>query len=241
MAGNSSRFYKAGFTRPKYELEVNGRSLFALTVGSFERYFASEHFVFIVRKDFEARGFVAASCQAMGIATYTIVELHEPTRGQAETVLRGIMSVPHLVHESLLIFNIDTIRPGYTFPAEVTFADGYLEVFRTSGDNWSFVRPASALNCLVAQTTEKQRISDLCCTGLYYFASLSDFVTVCEDAIARFAEFEREWRELYIAPMYNTLIAGGKRIAYHQVPAAQVLLSGTPDEYLALVDRQALA
>ncbi|WOD14037.1 glycosyltransferase family 2 protein [Paraburkholderia kirstenboschensis] len=238
MAGNSSRFYAAGFSRPKYELEIGGQSLFSLTVRSFEAYFESEKFLFIVRAEFAAKGFVEESCRALGVSNYEIVELATPTRGQAETVLLGMTGATYRRDEALLVFNVDTIRPGYTLPPEAANADGYLEVFRAQGDHWSFVRPLSPTSKLVAATAEKRRISDLCCTGLYYFASAADFVSVCTAAIDNFSEFEKEWRELYIAPMYNALIAKGRRITYHEVPASEVLLAGTPDEFEALVSQQ---
>ncbi|MEZ2354489.1 glycosyltransferase family 2 protein [Caballeronia sp. RCC_10] len=241
MAGNSSRFYKAGYTRPKYELEIGGRTLFELTVGSFDAYFTSETFVFVVRQDFAATRFVDEMSRAVGIASYHIVELHAPTRGQAETVLAGIEDADRALDERLLVFNIDTIRPGYRIPEEVAHADGYLEVFRAEGDHWSFVRPASADSHVVIETTEKRRISDLCCTGLYFFSAASDFVSVFSEAMAHYGEFEQQWRELYIAPLYNTLIERGKRIVYHEVPASDVLLAGTPEEYVALAHQRVQA
>ena len=241
MAGNSSRFFKAGYTRPKYELQIGGRTLFELTVRSFEAYFELETFLFIVRHDFAAQPFVDMMCRRMGIARYHIVELAQTTRGQAETVLIGIEHVDAASDERLLVFNIDTIRPGYRLPDEAAGADGYLEVFRAEGNHWSFVRPASPQSREVIETTEKERISDLCCTGLYYFASASEFVSVCKEAMADYGEYEQQWRELYIAPMYNTLIARARRIVYHEVSASEVLLAGTPEEFSALIEQQVQA
>ena len=235
MAGNSSRFFKAGYTVPKYELPIGKDTLFALTVRSFEAYFASEHFVFICRKDFNAKPFVEAECQKLGIAHYTTVELESTTRGQAETVLLGLQGARYSPFESIVVFNIDTIRPGYLFPALADSGDGYLEVFQGPGENWSFVRPAASFSSLAAETTEKKRISNFCCTGLYHFAKAADFVTICEAALSNIEEFRKRWKELYIAPMYNDLIESHRKIQYVEVPASEVLFSGTPDEYEALL------
>ncbi|HEX2545907.1 MAG TPA: capsular biosynthesis protein, partial [Ramlibacter sp.] len=68
MAGNSSRFYQAGFTRPKYELPVGKDTLFARCVGSFEAYFASESFLFVCRPGVDAERFVHAECAKLGLA-----------------------------------------------------------------------------------------------------------------------------------------------------------------------------
>jgi hypothetical protein len=167
MAGNSSRFYKAGFVRPKYELPIGAESLFALCVRSFERYFGYERFVFVCREGVGAELFIEVECSKLGISDYIIVPAKKPTRGQAESALLGIYGACCHESESLLIFNIDTIRPKYEFPSIAGTADGYLEVFSGEGENWSFVRPAASFTRRVAETTEKKRISNLCCTGLY--------------------------------------------------------------------------
>lgn len=234
MAGQSRRFLEAGYARPKYELPLQGESLFAWCVRSFERYFGSERFVFIVRAGIGAEAFVAAECERLGIADVRTVALQQPTRGQAETVLLGLQATGGTGNESMLVFNIDTIRPGYVFPVSAVGADGYLDVVRAPGDHWSFVRPASSFEQRVAQTTEKRRVSELCCTGLYHFARTADFVDACEAALGDLDGYLERWGELYIAPLYNTLIDAGKRIVYDEAPASRVHFAGTPAEYGAL-------
>lgn len=44
MAGLSSRFFKAGYTKPKYMLDAHGISLFDHAVNSFKAYFKTETF-----------------------------------------------------------------------------------------------------------------------------------------------------------------------------------------------------
>jgi hypothetical protein len=236
MAGQSRRFHEAGYTRPKYELPLNGESLFACCTRSFEHYFHTERFVFVHRNDFGAAEFIAAECDRLGIADVVSVGLDGPTRGQAETVLLGLESAGHTGNEAIVIFNIDTIRPRYVFPGIADGSDGYLEVFAGEGTHWSFVQPAAAFGSRVARTTEKQRISSLCCTGLYYFARSADFAAVCRAALDDIDAYREQWGELYIAPMYNSLIGAGKRIVYHETGAGQVHFAGTPSEYHALVD-----
>src|SRR3954469_7022605 len=129
MAGQSRRFHDAGYTRPKYELPLDGESLFAACTRSFEHYFHTERFVFVHRRDFGAGAFIAAECARLGIADVVSIGLDGPTRGQAETVLLGLEGAGYTGSESILIFNIDTIRPHYVFPAVADASDGYLEVF----------------------------------------------------------------------------------------------------------------
>jgi len=236
MAGMSRRFFDAGYSRPKYELPLDGQTLFACCVRSFEHYFGSERFVFVHRHAFGADDFIARECDMLGLEDYVTVGLGETTRGQAETVLRGLEGAGAGGNEALLIFNIDTIRPHYRFPEGMQSCDGYLEVFAGEGEHWSFVRPATSLCPLVAETTEKRRVSPLCSTGLYYFARAADFGAGCEHALADGGHYLRQWGELYVAPLYNHLIPAGKRVMYHQVGANEVHFAGTPQEYRALQD-----
>lgn len=239
MAGNSSRFYKAGYIRPKYELPVGSETLFALTVRSFQHYFDSERFVFVCRSDLQAEAFVRAECARLGIAHADIVAVPGVTGGQAETVLIGLEQAGCQAAESLIVFNIDTIRQGYRFPVACEAADGYLEVFSGPGENWSFVEPAATFTRRVCRTTEKERISDLCSSGLYHFARAGDFVAACRAAMESNADsYRQRWAELYIAPLYNLLIARGMHIVYDRVEAADIGFSGTPAEYEALLVRQ---
>jgi len=232
MAGQSRRFREAGYARPKYELPLQGESLFACCLRSFERYFASERFLFVARPG--AEDFVARECERLGILEHRTVTLERPTRGQAETVLLGLRRAECGANEAILIFNIDTIRPGYAFPPEALDADGYLEVVRAAGEHWSFVRPAAAFSRRVAETTEKRRISDLCCTGLYYFARAYDYMAACEAALRDADAYLARWGEVYVAPLYNALVKAGKHIVYAQAPAGRVHFAGTPLEYEAL-------
>jgi len=234
MAGQSRRFREAGYARPKYELPLQGETLFACCVRSFERYFAGERFLFVARRDAGAESFIARECDRLGILDHHTVTLDQPTRGQAETVLQGLRRAECGANESILIFNIDTIRPGYAFPPEALDADGYLEVVRAAGEHWSFVRPASAFNRRVAETTEKRRVSELCSTGLYYFARAVDFTSACDAALGEADVYLDRWGEIYVAPLYNRLISAGKLIVHVEAPASRVHFSGTPLEYEAL-------
>ncbi|MCE2572624.1 glycosyltransferase family 2 protein [Motilimonas eburnea] len=235
MAGLSSRFFKAGYQQPKYMLMAHGETLFAHAVNSFKAYFDSETFLFIVRDLYETKAFVTEQAQQLGINQFEIVELTQATRGQAETVTLGLEQVKHQ-NTPITIFNIDTFRPGFTFPTIQSQCDGYLEVFQGSGDNWSFAKPEQANSTKVVETAEKRPISDLCSTGLYYFANCQDYL----DAYYHYANLPKEqWDqgELYIAPLYNYLIEQGRDIHYHLIQRDDVIFCGVPAEYDAFLSR----
>lgn len=232
MAGRSQRFFDAGYERPKFRLELQGRSVFAHAVGSFEAQFKHESFLFVVGPDAEAEAFVRAECARMGLADAAVVRLERVTAGQAETVEVGLALAGVAGDPALTIFNIDTFRPGFAYPAAMAGLDGWLEVFRGEGANWSYVRPAPGPEPIALETAEKRPISDLCCTGLYHFARASDFLWALQAERAA-----PQARELYVAPIYNHLIGRGARIGYSLIGREAVVFCGTPDEYEALTGR----
>jgi hypothetical protein len=231
MAGLSKRFQDAGYDRPKYMLPLAGRTVFDHAMDSFRRYFDTMPFLFVCRDVAGTSLFVRRSCEAIGLRDASVAVLEAPTAGQAETVELGLCQANISDTTSITIFNIDTFRPGFEFPAEAwwPYSDGYLEVFRGSGANWSYVRPSSLEDGLVVETAEKRAISDLCCTGLYHFARAGDF----RDALAK-ERLSPAAHELYVAPLYNQLIATGHRINYQVIARSDISFCGVPAEYEAL-------
>jgi hypothetical protein len=233
MAGLSRRFTEAGYGVPKYMLPLGHATVFDHALLTFARYFSSMPFLIVARHVEDSPSFIAERTAALGIRNVRIVILECETAGQAETVSLGFTAAGLPAESPLTIFNIDTFRPGFAYPDEQWFArsDGYLEVFRGEGPNWSYVaaQPSAGGELLVLETAEKRQISDLCCTGLYHFARAADMLT----ALAR----EREGpssSELFVAPLYNHLIQGGARIHCQLVGTDSVHFCGIPEEYEAL-------
>ena len=128
MAGLSSRFFKAGYTKPKYQLDLNGESVFAWSVKSFARYFKSDKFVFIYRDVYKTKDFLEVEIKNLGITDYELVCLPEETLGQADTVYQGIKHIKE--DKEIYIFNIDSRIIDFVKPNWVNECDGYLEVFK---------------------------------------------------------------------------------------------------------------
>lgn len=239
MAGMSSRFFKAGYTKPKYMLEAHGKTLFEHSIRSFEAYFNSLPFLFIVKNVFDTPDFVRQQADMMGIDNFYIVILENDTRGQAETVALGLekLELNGVNYDgAVTVFNIDTFRPGFLLPNFSEDSDGYLEVFQGSGSNWSFAKPARNDSTLVSQTAEKNPISNLCSTGLYHFNRKKDYL---DSYYQYLSKPEKEWEkgELYIAPLYNLLIYKGYNIHYHLIKKEDVIFCGTPDEYTSFINK----
>ena len=234
MAGMSSRFFKAGYDKPKYMLEAHGKSLFEYSVESFNKYFDTEKFLFIVKNVFDTESFVQKKAEELGIKSFHVICLEHDTRGQAETVSVGLEILAEefeIRYESLTIFNIDTFRLGFSFPKVIDNCDGYLEVFEGEGDNWSFAEPESSGSTRVVKTAEKNPISNLCSTGLYYFKSVEVYLDAYYNYLNKpFESWEKQ--ELYIAPLYNYLILNDFHIHYNLISESEVIFCGIPDEYM---------
>lgn len=231
MAGVSRRFREAGYPVHKFKLPLGNMALFTRVVAGFSTYFDTLPFLFIYREEEGIAEFLREQCAKLGVKDARFVALDAPTRGQAETVEKGLAGAAVSRNEPITIFNIDTMRPGFRFPDEkVMAAEGYLECFKVPGDNWSFVLPDSPDSGRVIATTEKRRISNLCCTGLYHYARAGLFLDAYTEARDTGT---MQAGELYVAPLYNRLIADGCTIRYAVVPNEEVILSGTPAEYEA--------
>lgn len=234
MAGRSQRFYSAGYTQPKYRLEAHGRTVFEHAVASFEAVFNQERLVFVALEEDKAEGFIREKCGKLSIPEthVEIVLLDQATGGQAETVAEALERVVCKPEEPLTIFNIDTIRPGYRHPPSewLDKTDGYLEVFEGAGDGWSFVEPGHQAGT-VKRVTEKERISNLCSTGLYYFRMVATYMSAYAH-IAHKAPADLPAGERYVAPLYNYIIKDGGTVGYNLIDEKDVFFCGTPDEYL---------
>lgn len=237
MAGLSSRFKKDGFDLPKYMLEAHGRTLFEYSLISFKRYFPTETFLFVALHFEGVEKFIEEKCKLLSIVSYKVVVLDRPTRGQAETVYQGVLKSGVALDESMLIFNIDTFRPGYSKPVkfDISVVDGYLETFIGKGKNWSNVLPEFDGSDRVKLTAEKQEISQYCCTGLYGFKSASLFVDLF-DEIKNSRKEHMQGGEFYVAPMYNSLIASGGDVRFSVINPEDVIFCGVPDEYYQFRD-----
>lgn len=237
MAGLSSRFTKAGYTKPKYMLEARKKTLFQHSVGSFKKYFNSEFFLFIALDIENTAQFIIQECYKLGIKKFQTVILPEPTRGQAETVYLGLKKAKIDETEHLIIFNIDTFRSGFTLPKSFSInnVDGYLETFIGSGKNWSNVVPKNKTSNKVKMTAEKQELSKFCCTGLYVWSKAEVFCHFFEKICLQPPEM-LAGSEYYIAPMYNLLIESGGDVRYTIIDNNDVTFCGVPEEYINFLE-----
>lgn len=227
MGGLGSRFRKAGYTVPKFMIEANGKTLFEWSMISLEGFKADiAQYVFIAMADKEndVEKFIKEKCAALKIQNYKIILLDYLTDGQATTAL--LASKYWNENNALLIYNIDTyVESGEMNTAQLK-GDGFIPCFKAEGDHWSFVRLDQ--NGAVCEIKEKQRISDNCTLGAYYFKSCGLYRWLYEE----FYSDEKNCvnGEKYVAPLYNYLLSNGGEIFIADIPAEKVHVLGTPEE-----------
>ena len=225
MAGLGTRFRKAGYDCPKYMIQVKGKTLFEWSMDSLLGY--RNHvskYVFVVRAEDKAGTFIRNRCNKYAIMNYDIVELSHMTDGQATTCM---LAIPYCNQdESILVFNIDTYVEPFEMKYEDISGEGHIPCFHADGDHWSFVR----LNekGIVVEVQEKQRISDNCTLGAYFFSS----ARLYKELYTEYYSDERhlEKKEKYIAPLYNAMIEKKMTITISIIDRNKVHVLGTPEE-----------
>ncbi|MGX2946965.1 glycosyltransferase family 2 protein [Enterococcus alishanensis] len=224
MAGNGSRFKKAGYKGPKHELLAGNNSLFWWSIQSLKAFFEDE-FYFIVRKNNFSKYKLETEIKNLGIKKFKIVVLQEETEGQASTV----MSVDAMMDNSdaFLVFNIDTsIKSNYIKKEEIIQMSGSIPLFFTEGIHWSFAKIDEKTG-LISEVAEKRPISNWGSVGLYYFSNWYDYKTAY---YKKKHEIQEAYGEVYIAPLYNELIQQDKPIKPIILPKESFAVLGTPRE-----------
>ncbi len=228
MAGLGSRFTEAGYTVPKYMIEVKGKTLFEWSMLSLVDY--NKHvnkYVFVVRKEHNASNFIKNKMNEFNIFNVDVVEIDYLTKGQAATALLGVEKCDDA--ESILVFNIDTYIIENTLKYSALNGDGHIPCFKADGTHWSFVREE---NGKVVEIVEKQRISDNCSIGAYYFKS----ALLYKEIYRLFYSGDSGQKEEYIAPMYQYMINVGYNITFSLIDSDKVHVLGTPKELEAFAN-----
>ena len=234
MAGKGRRFLEENYSLPKWKLPLAGRPMIEWVFLSFKNELEDEEVLVVFRGSDEDRESIKSSATKVGIRSLQLVEIFE-SRGQAESVFLGLGKAGVDQGEPITIFNIDTLRPGFSLAQVPSDCDGWLECVETRGSHWSFVEPKFDGSKLVGRVVEKQRISKFCCTGIYYFRSRRIFENAYHREVAAPSSIE-----LFVAPLYNHIISAGKPVKFEVISHSQVVFCGTPEDYRAVRKKEDL-
>lgn len=227
MGGLGSRFRKAGYTVPKYMIEAKGKTLFEWSMISLDGYKKDvNQYIFIAMKEegIDMEGFIKEKCQELEIDNYHLILLDYLTDGQATT---ATLAEKYWDKEhALLIYNIDTyVEPGQMNSEELK-GDGFIPCFKAEGDHWSFVRLDEQER--VVEIKEKQRISDHCTLGAYYFKTCDLYKKLYDEYYSEEKNLVKG--EKYVAPLYDYLLSKGGEIYISDIAPERVHVLGTPEE-----------
>lgn len=228
MGGLGKRFLDAGYKAPKYMIEAKGKSLFEWSMISLTGFKAdTNQYIFIALKDdsSDIEQFIKEKCLTLGILNYKIILLEHLTDGQATTAMEAAKYWDS--DHPLLIYNIDTYVEAGEMKSEELRGDGFIPCFKAPGNHWSFVR-TDPMTGLAVEIKEKERISDHCTLGAYYFKSCGLYARLYEEYYSDNKNLVKG--EKYVAPLYNHLLTKGGQIYISDVDPSKVHVLGTPEE-----------
>lgn len=227
MAGLGSRFRKAGFNMPKYMIEAKGKSLFEWSMSSLEGFSADvNQYIFIAMKDdkADAERFIKEKCEKINLQNFHTIIIDYLTDGQATTAM--LASKYWKKDDALLIYNIDTYVEKFAMNSSQIHGDGFIPCFTANGNHWSFVQLDKTGKAI--EIKEKQRISDNCTLGAYYFKTCGLYEKLYSEYFLNTKNLVNG--EKYVAPLYNQLIQSGGDVYISNIPAEKVHVLGTPEE-----------
>ncbi len=233
MGGLGNRFRKAGYNVPKYMIEAKGKTLFEWSLISLKGFEdIINKYIFIAMRDSkeDVEGFIISQCRHLGIKSFHIIIIDYLTDGQATTAMLAKQYWKE--DNQLLIYNIDTyIEPGEMNSYQLK-GEGFIPCFNGKGDHWSFVKLGHDRKAV--EVKEKERISDHCTLGAYYFSSCRLYEKLYIEYYSGSHNLVNG--EKYIAPLYNHLIVSGGNVYICNVDEAKVHVLGTPEELGLFLD-----
>jgi NDP-sugar pyrophosphorylase family protein len=224
MAGRGKRFVDAGYDKPKPFIDVKGEPMIARVINNLDIWWKNKY-IFVCLKDFidkygnEFKSYI-------GNINHEIIMVDQVTEGAACSCLLAknlinnneelvITDCDHLTHD------INWLLGGVDF-FNAKNADGGIWNLWNDNPKWSYVRIS---NGVITEVAEKSIISNIANTGTYWFKHGKDFVDAAERMIQR---NDRTKGEFYVAPVYNYMIADGKKILPYFTN--QFVGLGTPED-----------
>lgn len=233
MAGQGSRFVKAGYQTPKPFIEVNGTSLIELVLNNLR---ISDARYFLLARTEHLESQAATVKRIRENFNVTFIPVDRLTEGAACTALHAHRMINNEI--PLLLANsdqyVDASVSGYINDCQERNLDGSILTFvdKRRDPKWSFARVNS--NGLVEEVKEKSAISEYATVGLYYFSQGQSFVNAAIDMIVA---NDRVNGEFYTCPVYNYCIATGQRIGIYNINFESMHGLGTPEDLNCFIER----
>jgi CTP:molybdopterin cytidylyltransferase MocA len=223
MAGQGSRFVRAGRTAPKPLIDIGGRPAFWWAAESVRRAAPVEEMVFVVLEE-HVRTFGIDRRIWESYPAARVVTVSGLTGGAAESAAVGVAALrsgrPIAINDCDHAFVAgDALRELAAALGSV--AEGALVGFRATSPGYSYVAFDAA--GVVTETVEKRVVGEFAIAGCYLFASAQTYLS----ALARYRDVCR-YPELYVSGIYNVLIRDGARVEFRAL--SDHMAFGTPEE-----------
>jgi HAD superfamily hydrolase (TIGR01509 family) len=228
MAGEGSRFVKAGYTFPKPLIEIYGKPMIQIVV---ENLNIDAQYVYIIQKKHDEKynlhsvlNVITPGCK--------IVTVDSLTDGAACTTLLAKEYIDN--DKQLLIANSDQYIKWNSceymyYMTTHKQQDGNILTFTNTHPKWSYIRYDE--NNYVTDVKEKEVISDKATIGIYYWRKGSDYVKYAQQMINKNIRYGTNFNgkgEFYVAPTYNEAIKDNKKIGFYDIQDMWGL--GTPED-----------
>jgi len=239
-AGEGSRFAKAGYTIPKFLINVFNKTMIEMVIENNIYRRNRLHFIFIFREkhiqDIQIEDILDEVFNSIGCKDeysdiymdYEIITIDKLTEGAACTVLKARKLIDN--DEDLVIANSDQYifwtPENFIKMIDITKADGAIPCFPSNSPKWSFCLIDE--NGWITQIKEKEVISPFATVGIYYFKHGSDFVWAADQMINKNI---RTNNEFYVAPSVNELIMPkGHKFLMYPISTRAMNGLGTPED-----------
>ena len=232
MAGEGSRFARAGWTTPKPLICLNGVPLFQRAIGSVAIAGAEMKYSFIVRQEHIDNQHIDKLIQEI-LPGARIFSVLKTTRGAVETCLVAESAIDD--DDAIVVMDCDLEFRSRAYNELVAGAlsvptseadGGALVSFESTDARYSYAQVDDQGR--VTRTAEKEPISCHALCGAYFFGSGRDFKRLARKLLVDGTHGKPEF---YVSLLYNYLLAEGKTVRlatmeeYHSY--------GTPEELLA--------
>tara|TARA_X000001036_G_C20681186_1_gene805962 strand:+ start:818 stop:2191 length:1374 start_codon:yes stop_codon:yes gene_type:complete len=227
MAGEGSRFTKAGYNFPKPLIEIRQKPMIQVVIESLG---IRANYIFLVRKEhlekYNLKSFLnilSPNCKIVTVDTLT--------EGAACTVLLTKKLINN--NKPLIIANSDQFIEWNSSETMYNFVskkvDGGILTFKAMHPKWSYAKLDDKDN--VCEVAEKRVISNNATVGVYYWKHGSDFVKYAEQMIKKNIRVNNEF---YVCPVYNEAIKDKKIIKIQNIESMWGL--GTPEDLNYFLD-----
>ena len=231
MAGEGSRFARAGWTTPKPLIELHGVPLFRRAINSVAIEGVEMKYSFIVRQEHIDNQQIDRLIKEIQPDAHVFSVL-KTTRGAVETCLVAESAIAD--DDAVVVMDCDLefrsvrynelVAKALSLPAEE--ADGgALVSFESDNPRYSYAE-IDEEGC-VLRTAEKEPISSHALCGAYFFGSGKDFKRIAHQLLDDGTHGKAEF---YVSLLYNYLLAEGKVVRL--APMEEYYSYGTPEELL---------